>query len=98
MPSSRLPAMYSSAEASRQWPAGALAAAAAMGHEDRLPRPSLSDRCRLGEATFAAMGPKEEDAPKTAICIRGVELAVSTPSRHLVQRNPIHMAIRPQQN
>jgi hypothetical protein len=34
-----------------------------MGHEDQLPRPSLSDRCRLGEATFAAMGPKEEDAP-----------------------------------
>ena len=28
-----------------------------------LAQPSLSDRCRLGEATFAAMVPKEEDAP-----------------------------------
>ena len=35
---------------------------------------------------------------KATICICGVELAVSNPSRHLVQRNPIHMAIRPQRN
>jgi hypothetical protein len=41
-----------------------------MGHEDQLPRPSLSDRCRLGEATFAAMGPKEEDAPKAVIAVK----------------------------
>jgi hypothetical protein len=34
-----------------------------LGHEDQFPRPSLSGRCRLGEATFAAMGRKEEDAP-----------------------------------
>ena len=35
----------------------------AMGHEERFPSPSLSGRCRLGEATFAGMGGKEEDAP-----------------------------------
>jgi hypothetical protein len=38
-----------------------------LGHEDQFPRPSLSGRCRLGEATFAAMGRKEEDAPKAPI-------------------------------
>src|SRR5580704_1093191 len=31
---------------------------AAMGHEERFPSPSLSGRCRLGEATFAGMGDK----------------------------------------
>ena len=36
---------------------------AAMGHEERFPSPSLSGRCRLGEATFAGMRGKEEDAP-----------------------------------
>jgi len=40
---------------------------AGMGHEDQFPRPSLSGRCRLGEATFAAMGRKEEDASKAGI-------------------------------
>ena len=35
----------------------------ALGHEERFPSPSLSGRCRLGEATFAGMGGKEEDAP-----------------------------------
>ena len=39
-----------------------------MGHEERFPSPSLSGRCRLGEATFAGMGRKEEDAPKPAVC------------------------------
>jgi hypothetical protein len=39
----------------------------AMGHEERFPSPSLSGRCRLGEATFAGMGGKEEDAPIPAI-------------------------------
>jgi hypothetical protein len=38
-----------------------------MGHEERFPSPSLSGRCRLGEATFAGMGGKEEDAPTAAI-------------------------------
>jgi hypothetical protein len=38
-----------------------------MGHEERFPSPSLSGRCRLGEATFAGMGGKEEDAPFAAI-------------------------------
>ena len=36
---------------------------AGKGHEERFPSPSLSGRCRLGEATFAGMGGKEEDAP-----------------------------------
>jgi hypothetical protein len=36
---------------------------ASLGHEERFPSPSLSGRCRLGEATFAGMGGKEEDAP-----------------------------------
>ena len=31
------------------------------------PSPSLSGRCRLGEATFAGMGGKEEDAPNAAL-------------------------------
>jgi hypothetical protein len=26
------------------------------GHDDQFPPPSLDDRCRLGEATFAGMG------------------------------------------
>jgi hypothetical protein len=40
---------------------------ASLGHEERFPSPSLSGRCRLGEATFAGMGGKEEDAPPPAI-------------------------------
>ena len=39
----------------------------AMGHEDQFRPPSLSGRYRLGEATFAGMGGKEEDAPTPAI-------------------------------
>ncbi len=38
-----------------------------LGHEDQFPPPSLSGRYRLSEATFAAMGRKEEDAPKAVI-------------------------------
>jgi hypothetical protein len=34
-----------------------------LGHEDQFPLPSLNDRCRLGEETFAGMGDKEEHAP-----------------------------------
>jgi hypothetical protein len=41
-----------------------------MGHEERFPSPSLSGRCRLGEATFAGMGGKEQDAPKAVIRVR----------------------------
>ena len=33
------------------------------GQEDQLPPPSLNERSRLGEATFAEMGGKEEHAP-----------------------------------
>jgi hypothetical protein len=36
----------------------------ASGHEDQFPPPSLNDRCRLGEATFAGMGDDELNAPK----------------------------------
>jgi hypothetical protein len=39
----------------------------ALGHEDQFPPPSLSGRCRLGEATFTGMGGKEENAPKAAV-------------------------------
>jgi len=52
---------------------------AEMGHEDHLPRPSLSDRCRLGEATFAEMGGKEQIAPKTVIVAIRIEPPGSTP-------------------
>jgi hypothetical protein len=38
-----------------------------LGHEDQFPPPSLSGRCRLGEATFAGIGGKEEDAPIPAV-------------------------------
>jgi hypothetical protein len=34
------------------------------GHEDQFRLPSLNGGCRLGEATFAGMGGKEEDALK----------------------------------
>jgi hypothetical protein len=37
------------------------------GLEDQFRPPSLSGWCRLGEATFAGMGGKEEDAPITAV-------------------------------
>ena len=40
---------------------------AGKGHEERLPPPRLSGRCRLGEATFPGMGGKEEDAPKAVV-------------------------------
>ena len=36
---------------------------AEMGHEDQFRPPSLSGGCRLGKATFAGTGGKEEDAP-----------------------------------
>jgi hypothetical protein len=42
---------------------------------------SLSGRCRLGEATFAAMGRKEEDAPIPAVRVTTPELPGSTHSR-----------------
>jgi len=41
--------------------------AAASGHEDQFRPPSLKGRYRLGEATFAGMGSKEEDAPIPAV-------------------------------
>ena len=50
----------------------------AMGHEERFPSPSLSGRCRLGEATFAGMGGKEEDAPKAVVRPGTIEPLEST--------------------
>ena len=38
-----------------------------MGHEERFRPPSLSGGCRLGKATFAGIGGKEEDAPTPAV-------------------------------
>jgi hypothetical protein len=60
-----------------------------MGHEDQFPPLRLSARCRLDDATFAGMGGKEEDAPKTAIHTRRVELAASTLSGSFTARNPV---------
>jgi hypothetical protein len=39
----------------------------AMGHEEQFPPPSLSGRCRLGEATFAETCGNGEVAPKPAV-------------------------------
>src|SRR6516225_8859464 len=36
-------------------------------HEDQFRPPSLNGGCRLGKATFAGMGAKEEDAPLPAV-------------------------------
>jgi len=36
-------------------------------HEDQFRPPSLNGGCRLGKATFAGMGGKEEDAPLPAV-------------------------------
>jgi hypothetical protein len=38
-----------------------------MGHEDQFRPPSLNGGCRLGKATFAGVGGKEEDAPFAGI-------------------------------
>jgi len=44
-----------------------------LGHEDQFPRPSLYGRCRLGEAAFAGVGGKEEDAPIPTVRGRAME-------------------------
>jgi hypothetical protein len=48
-------------EAAKWWPM------AGKGHEDQFPPPSLYGRCRFGEATFAGVSGKEEDAPIPAV-------------------------------
>jgi len=46
---------------------------AAWGHEDQFRPPSLNGGYRLGKATFAGMGGKEENAPKAdRAAIKGV--------------------------
>jgi hypothetical protein len=42
---------------------GELAQRSASGHEDQFRPPDLNGGRRLGKATFAGMGGKEEDAP-----------------------------------
>jgi hypothetical protein len=50
------------------------------GHEDQFRPPSLNDRYQLGEATFAGMDGKEEDAGTAAIQ-HGRQEPVFMPSR-----------------
>jgi hypothetical protein len=38
-----------------------------MGHEDQFRPPSLNGGCRLGKATFAGMGGKEEAATQSIV-------------------------------
>jgi hypothetical protein len=45
-----------------------------IGHQDAFRPPSLNGGCRLGKATFAGIGGKEEDAPIPAV-------RLTTPSR-----------------
>jgi hypothetical protein len=49
-----------------------------LGHEDQFPPPTLKGGCRLGEATFAGMGGKEEDAPISAVHRTAMEQLEST--------------------
>jgi hypothetical protein len=49
-----------------------------LGHEDQFPPPNPSGRCRLGEATFAGMGSKEEDAPIPVVRAITIESPEST--------------------
>jgi hypothetical protein len=46
---------------------------------ERFPLPRASVRSRFGQGTFAGPQGDGRDAPKAAICTRGVELAGSTP-------------------
>jgi hypothetical protein len=50
---------------------------AGKGHEDQFRPPSLSGGCRLGKATFAGTGGKEEDAPIPAAPRRRVKAAAN---------------------
>jgi hypothetical protein len=40
-----------------------------MGQEERFRPPSLSGRCRLGEATFAETRGNGRDAPIPVVCV-----------------------------
>ena len=57
-----------------------------MGHEDEFPPPRLNGGCRLGKATFAGMGGKEEDAPIRAVRGGTIEPPESTLSRPSLER------------
>jgi len=52
-----------------------------MGHEDQFRPPSLNGCCRLGKATFAGMGGKEEDAPIPVVRETTIEPQGSTLNR-----------------
>jgi hypothetical protein len=49
-----------------------------MGHEDQFRPPSLNGGYRLGKATFAGMGGKEEDAPIPVVREPAIEARCST--------------------
>jgi hypothetical protein len=46
-----------------------------MGHEERFPPTRLSAGCGFRKETIAGMRRNGRDAPKAAICTRGIELA-----------------------
>jgi len=52
------------------------------GHEDQFRPPSLNGRCRFGEATFAGIDGKEEDAPSAVIPALAPERGSSTLKSH----------------
>jgi hypothetical protein len=62
----------------------------AEGHEERFPSPSLSGRCRLGQATFIGTDGKGREAPKAVIGQASIELVKSTHVRH-----PRNIILRP---
>jgi hypothetical protein len=49
-----------------------------VGHEDQFPSPSLNGRWWSGEATFAGMGGKEDDAPIPAVPVPTIGRLKST--------------------
>jgi len=51
-----------------------------LGHEDQFRPPSLNGGCRLGKATIAGIGGKEEDAPIPAVHGTAIEPPGSTDS------------------
>src|SRR5437763_16925188 len=50
-----------------------------MGHEDQFRAGSLSDRCRIGEGTFAGAAPKDQEAPIPAVHKTAIECRTRPP-------------------
>jgi hypothetical protein len=59
------------------------------GHEDQFRPPSLNGGCRLGKATFAGMGGKEEDAPKPDIGLETIALPLDAEADAVVECCPL---------